>query len=144
MESRPETVWVTGNVTEAIPGLPTPLTWTFFSSMIRSSLAGALVDIGALSRTAARRAVESGDPPIGIFHGHPAGNIEMFLRAAAASPGNSAAATERQMFGATLSAHRYPDNRRRHLPMAARVPVAFGTVSRSLRQIGRASCRERV
>jgi phosphohistidine swiveling domain-containing protein len=132
MQSQPDTVWATGNVTEAIPRSPTPLTWSFFASMIHESMIGALIDMGVMPRNALDPDYDHGDPPIGVFYGQPAGNIALFLSAAAATPGNSAAAVELQTFGTTIAADRHPNHRRRYPMIAMRMPKAMLTVSGTL------------
>ena len=46
-----DTTWTTVNVAEAIPGVPTPLTWTWEWAPMEASCRGTFVDLGALPQT---------------------------------------------------------------------------------------------
>ncbi|MGH9038316.1 MAG: PEP-utilizing enzyme, partial [Acidimicrobiia bacterium] len=94
------TWWSTGNVAEAIPGVPTPLGWTLQRYAVVLGARGGFADMGVLPEAEVTRPVGVDEAPIAIFHGHAAGNVDALLRVAAAMPGNSATALLEQLFGA--------------------------------------------
>jgi pyruvate,water dikinase len=90
--------WTTVNVSEAIPGVPTPMNWSIFSLGGNVSVPRAYHNLGILPRselgeTATDRRLT------GIFHGRVAINVTRFREIADLTPGTSGSAMERQLLG---------------------------------------------
>ena len=129
---RPETIWATGNVAEAIPGVPTPLSWTLQHYAIEAGARGAFADLGVITGRAASRPVGVDDATIGIFFGHPAGNVTTMLKVAAAMPGNSVEALLEQIFGESGPTPEVQRSPRRWPAIAAKLPVGIAAGPRRL------------
>ncbi|HTK67269.1 MAG TPA: PEP-utilizing enzyme [Pseudonocardia sp.] len=136
-ETAPTTAaWTTVNISEAFPGVPTALSWTFFADALEYCFRAAFADLGMLSR-AERASARCLDERCGaIFHGHPALNLDRFRAMADRSPGGSGDAVEEQMFGSIQTAGRPADNSRRRWPLIAlKTPLAMATLPRGLRTV---------
>lgn len=136
MSCAPATMWSTGNVSEAMPGVPTPLSYDLQVRSINIGSRKAFVDLGVLPRR--------GDPhhpdhcAVGVFSGRPAASVTAIARAISALPGSTVAGVTEGFFGA--GAKPPPglvDTRRRYPIIAARLPVNILTASRRFTAIER-------
>src|SRR5438045_8832641 len=91
--------WTTVNATEAIPGTTTPLTWAFYSDATELALRETFATMGVLRRRDVALPADSDERFIGIFHAHPAVNLNRFRLMADLAPGGSGDALEEQFFG---------------------------------------------
>lgn len=137
MLSSPETPWSRSNLTEAMPGVPTPFTWTVRSKSENIGTRRAAIDLGAFPAGDAM-----GDPmapdtgTVGIFFGRPAVNIATLLRIVSTMPGNSVSGAHQQLFGGSgPPPPGIVDTRRRYPVIAAKLPVKVGTLGRRLRAV---------
>lgn len=94
-----DTTWTTTNTQEAMPGVATPLTWSFFFERGELAMRGAFFDLGALSRSEVRVPSLVDDRFMGMFCGRFAGNLDMMRRMGDQMPGSSGDAVEEQYFG---------------------------------------------
>jgi pyruvate,water dikinase len=98
--SRPDTAWSRVNTAEALPGVLTPLGWTFWMEPLELAMRGAFADIGVLRPSEVRVAPAVDDRYSAIFYGRFSGNINEMRRMADQMPGTSGDALELQLFGA--------------------------------------------
>lgn len=122
--------WTTVNISEAMPNVPTPLTWSFYESGIDRSFFRGFHGMGVISRDELTAARSVDDRSCAIFYGHPALNVAAFRAMAARIPGSSGDAVERQLFGGVrfgplgerLTRRRYPLIMLRSPALAVNVP----------------------
>jgi pyruvate,water dikinase len=122
--SGPETAWTTVNTAEALPGLLTPLGWTFWERGVELGFRGAFADLGVLKE---REVVI--DPSVDLrvgtsFYGHFVANVDTLRRYADRMPGTSGDALEEQLLGATRSGVTGESTRGRYPIIAAKMPIA--------------------
>lgn len=134
--SPPATWWTTVNIAEAVPGVPTPLGWTFWTDAMEWAAQASFCDVGVLARS---QIVEH--PPIercfaSIFYGRVAINLDTMKFLAEHMPGNSPERFEEQFFGSTgradLESHQ---SRRRYPVMAVKLPIGVALLSRQLARL---------
>src|SRR3954447_25170659 len=114
--------WTTVNATEAIPGTTTPLTWSFYDDATELALRETFALMGVLRRQDVRLPDSTDERFIGIFHGHPAANLNRFRLMADLAPGGSGDALEQQFFGTVMPGIGARTSRRRYPAVAARSP----------------------
>jgi pyruvate,water dikinase len=110
--------WSTSNTAEALPGVATPFTWSYFGDGVEAGMRAAHHDLGALRRN--ERAVPHGAEGRfwDCFYGRTAGNVDTARMLADRLPGTSANAYEEQLFGQVRPGmQNHPDHRR--LPVVA-------------------------
>jgi hypothetical protein len=90
--------WTTVNAAEALPGVATPLGWTWFFESCELGLRGAFADIGAIPKREVRVFPALDERFIAIFYGHFAGNLDLMRRMGDQMPGSSGDAVEEQYF----------------------------------------------
>jgi hypothetical protein len=86
-------------VGEAFAGVPTPLTWSFYSRGFELGLHGAFNDIGVLPASAVRVADQVDELACTIFYGRASMNVTRFRTFADLMPGTSGDVMEDQLFG---------------------------------------------
>jgi phosphohistidine swiveling domain-containing protein len=91
--------WSTVNAAEALPGVPTPLNWTWYDEGTDNAMRRGEISIGTLPRST-QSGIDRDQRYLGIFHGHAAVNVDLWRRMADAVPGTSGAAFERDILGA--------------------------------------------
>jgi phosphohistidine swiveling domain-containing protein len=124
--------WTTNNFAEALPGVPTPLTWDVWRHAITEAAWDVFVRFGAFSRRDVARRRAAGEPVVGIFHGHVAGNIDFMSKGVARLPGMDPGAFEHQLFALDPDATPVRATRRRWPAVAVRAPVAIAGIKRRL------------
>ena len=97
--SGPGVAWTRSNTAEAMPGVPTPLSWTFWYPALELGARAMYADLGALSRRDVRIPESVDERLIAVFYGRPAANVDAARRVADAMPGTSGDAIEEQLFG---------------------------------------------
>ncbi|MGH2726272.1 MAG: hypothetical protein ACRDKS_04770, partial [Actinomycetota bacterium] len=111
--------WTTVNAAEAMPGVGTPLGWTWFFEACELGLRGAFADIGAIPVGDVRVFEDIDRHFIAMFYGHFAGNLDMMRFIGDQMPGSSGDAVEEQYFGES----------RKGIPSArnlGRIPIVLG------------------
>ncbi|MGA5544947.1 PEP-utilizing enzyme [Mycobacterium sp. NPDC051198] len=91
--------WTTRNVGEAIPGVPTPLTWSLWSDAINDGSRKLYRCLGLYSTTELAAQESRGSDTISISHGHPVAIIDVFSVAMSRVPGMSPSKFEHDYFG---------------------------------------------
>jgi pyruvate,water dikinase len=126
--------WTTVNISEAFPGVPTPLSWTFFSQALDYCFPAAFADLGVLSRAEQVAATALDQRWSAIFHGRPAINLDLFRRMGDRSPGSSGDAVEEQLFGSVQTSGRQGQQHRGRWPViAVRTPRTALALPRAVR-----------
>jgi pyruvate,water dikinase len=133
-EISPDSVrWTTVNMAEVLPGVLTPLAWTWWRDPCESGLRAAFADAGILAACEVTPPENVEDRLTGLFHGRLAGNLTLICRLCDSMPGSSGAAFEEQVFGYAdpdVERHR---RLRRYPVVAAKMPVNLALLPRRLR-----------
>jgi phosphohistidine swiveling domain-containing protein len=132
MQSGPDTVWTTVNFSEAIPGVQTPLSLTFWLDASEASLVRMSADLGTVARRDAVVSPSVDGRFMGAFHGRIAGNITRFRDLADRIPGSSGDSFEEQIFGRTRTSAPNRPRRARYPITAVRAPLAVWRTTRQL------------
>src|SRR5262245_29577566 len=91
--------WTTVNAAEALPGVPTPLNWSWYDVGTERAMVDGLVRIGA-EPGGTTPSDQRDDRHLGIFSGRAAVNVDKWRAMADAIPGASGAGFERDILGA--------------------------------------------
>lgn len=115
--------WTTGNVGEAIPGVQTPLSYTFWVDAFERTVRGSYSELGVLSRAEGRRVPQTiEETSLGIFYGRTALNVNLILEVGAGMPGVTARDVARNVLGAEDLAYIPPNRPRRYPVVAVKLP----------------------
>jgi phosphohistidine swiveling domain-containing protein len=120
------TWWTTGNVAEAVPGVLTPLTYTFWARPFERSVRGSYAEMGVISRADGRKVTDDPDQTaLGIVFGRAVLNVNLILSVGAGLPGTNAAEVAANILGDTAdNITALPSNTPRRYPVvAARLPM---------------------
>lgn len=117
-QSGPGTFWTTVNAAEALPGVSTPLNWTFFGEPVERAFRGTFADMGVIREAEVCVAPSVDDRLWGMFYGRAAANLDTFRRLADLTPGTSGDALEEQIFGTVRAGVTGRPSKRRY-PVAA-------------------------
>ena len=131
-QSGPATFWTTVNAAEALPGVATPLNWTFFGRTVERAFRGTFADMGVLPRSRVGVPASVDDRLWGIFFGRAAANLDTFRSLADLTPGTSGDALEVQIFGTVRPGVTSRRSLRRYPVAAVRLPAAALAVPRRL------------
>lgn len=122
-QSPPSIAWSTVNIGEAVPGVLTPLGWTFWFEPEELGLLGAWRDLGVLAPREVRVAGTIEERLAAIFYGRAAGNVDRLRAMADRIPGTSGDALERQFLGAVRPGVVSHPTKRRYPLIAAKMPA---------------------
>ncbi|WP_170926893.1 PEP-utilizing enzyme [Mycobacterium avium] len=125
--------WTTTNMGEALPGVLTPLTWSFCGPKLERAVREGFIAIGAASRKLRVQPTDERAWALGIFHGRTAVNVQFLGRLADGMPGTSGAAMAEQWFGVIPEGFVSRPSRRRYPAVLVRLPRAALTASRASR-----------
>ncbi|MDQ1503334.1 MAG: rifampicin phosphotransferase [Actinomycetota bacterium] len=120
--SGPGTFWTTVNAAEALPGVSTPLNWSWFGDAVERAFRWTFVDMGVLHPAATMVSASVDDRLWGVFYGRAAANLDTFRRLADLTPGTSGDALEQQIFGTVRTGLPSYASKRRYPVVAARMP----------------------
>lgn len=134
--SPPNERWTTRNFAEAIPEVPTALSWSIWRPGIQHSSYQVYAWLGAYSRDELRELQSSTRRVVSIFYGHVAGNVDVMSEAVARTPGGDPASFERDFFGLSPSDRTPKPTRRRWLLMLPRLVAMQLQHPKRLRQLG--------
>jgi phosphohistidine swiveling domain-containing protein len=137
-QSGPATFWSTVNLAEAIPGVPTPLSWSIFSIGNEVSVPYAYYRLGVLPRRLAGRADRVDDRFVAIFYGRAAMNVTHLRQIADLTPGTSGDAMEEQLLGSVRDGVPSHSSARRLPFVLARFPLEAARLPLRLRRFYRA------
>jgi pyruvate,water dikinase len=133
VSARPDVAWTRVNAAEALPGLLTPLGWTFWDERVELALRGAFADMGVLRESEVVVHPTMDQRFTAIFYGRFTGNLDMLRDCADRTPGTSGSALEEQMFGAVRPGVHDRPTRARYPAIAVKMPRAAVTVGRRVR-----------
>jgi pyruvate,water dikinase len=122
--SAPATLWTVTNTAEALPGVLTPLAWTFWNEPCELGMRRAFHRLGVLPASAVRFAVSPDERFSAAFAGRYAANVEALRAMADAMPGTSANAMEEQLLGTIRPGVANHPRRSRYPMVAAALPRA--------------------
>src|SRR2546423_13330936 len=95
----PDVLWSPGNVSEAIPGVSTPLNWSFVGDSIELAARRGFAALGVLAPGEVTLGPRAEDRFIVAFFGRTVANIEKMRMIGDRMPGASANGIEQQLFG---------------------------------------------
>ncbi|TAM63706.1 PEP-utilizing enzyme [Mycobacterium sp.] len=124
--SSSRTWWTTGNVAEAVPGVLTPLTYTFWARPFERSVRGSYAEMGVVSRADGRKVTDDPDETaLGIVFGRAVLNVNLILSVGAGLPGTNAAEVAANILGDTADdiTALPADTPKRYPVVAARLPM---------------------
>jgi phosphohistidine swiveling domain-containing protein len=125
--------WTRVNAAEALPGLLTPLGWTFWDTRVELALRGAFAEMGVLKEREVIVPPTMDERFTAIFYGRFTGNLDMLRACADRTPGTSGSALEEQMFGSVRPGVQDAPTRARYPAIAVKLPWAAATVGRRVR-----------
>jgi pyruvate,water dikinase len=134
-KSAPDTYWSTGNFGEAMPGVMTPLGWTFWGPTADRATRGAFANMGAISRREAAYPSDPLDRVCNVFYGRVAGRVDFLVRIGDRLPGTTGAAVAEQVVGAMPAELTSVHTRRRYPIIAVRFPYSFATINARVRRV---------
>lgn len=134
-QSGPTTFWSTVNLAEAIPGVPTPMSWSIFSIGNEVSVPYAYYRLGVLPRRLTGRAESVDGRFAAIFYGRAAMNVTHLREIADLTPGTSGDAMEEQLLGSVREGVASENSWRRLPFVLARFPVATARLPMRLRRL---------
>lgn len=133
--SAPQTFWTTVNVGEAMPGVPTPLSWSMFAIGNEVSVPRTYYRLGVLPKREVVRARRIDDRFAAVFYGRAAMNVTRLRGVADLTPGTSGNAMEAQLLGSVrdgVASH----NSLRRLPfVAVKFPFEVSRLPAQLRRL---------
>jgi pyruvate,water dikinase len=132
--------WTTVNASEALPGVATPLTWTWYAAAVEWATRGAFADMGVVPTAFVPTPANVDERFAGMFYGRLVLNVDMFRQTAERVPGSSAEAFDEQFFAGKRSGvtgeRSWPVGR---IPaIAAKLPVNVRRAERTVRERGAA------
>jgi phosphohistidine swiveling domain-containing protein len=131
--------WTTVNAAEALPGVPTPLNWSWYDVGTELAMVGGLVRIGAEAR-GTTPSDQRDDRHLGIFWGRAAVNVDKWRAMADAIPGATGAGFERDILGAVRPGTPTKARPDRYPVLALKAARAMGRARKEIRD-GAASHR---
>ena len=120
--STPDIRWTTANNAEALPGVQTPLGWTFWDSRFELAMRESFHDLGVFAHSEVRQPRSIGERFGALFTGRYCCNVDILCSVAARMPGTSAREVELAFLGATDPRGRYPSSRSRFPVIALKMP----------------------
>lgn len=126
-------LWTTVNTTEAIPGVSTPLNWSFYREAIETGIRGSWVDLGVLRHGDDAVPADPADCFNAMFYGRLATNLDKWRFVADRMPGTSGDTIEQQFFGTVRDGVCSSTIRRRYGLIAIKAPSAAALAVRRLR-----------
>jgi phosphohistidine swiveling domain-containing protein len=126
-------LWTVTNIQEAIPGVATPMTWSFFGPGAEYALRNQFRSIGALSGDEAQPPADMHDWMLGVFFGRVAMRVDLLAQWADRVPGMDGEALVGQFFSSVPGSIQSARTRRRYPHAIVRMPVPFLVVPRLMR-----------
>jgi phosphohistidine swiveling domain-containing protein len=136
--SSDECWWTTGNVAEAVPGVLTPLAYTFWAEPFERTVRGSYSEMGVISRTeGARITVDPDHVALGIVYGRAVLNVRLILSVGAGLPGTNASEVASNVLGDTApDIGALPANTPIRYPVVAlRLPALAATLKRRMTKL---------
>jgi len=124
MVSGPGVAWSRVNLSEAMPGVLTPLGWTFWADATEASARWIFWRLGVIPRRGLAPPDRADDRFIGIFFGRAAANVDWIHHKVIRMPGANPEAFELQYFGSVRPDADHRLVRNRYPVIAGKFPVA--------------------
>ncbi|HTK61082.1 MAG TPA: PEP-utilizing enzyme [Pseudonocardia sp.] len=126
------TLWTRVNIAEACPGVPTPLTWSWFGYGSDVGVSRGWVRMGVLPAWRGERQARPGDRMVAIHAGRPVLNLGILREIGGSIPGSSAEKVERQFFASETAIEPGPTLWRRYPRVALKLIPAIVSARREL------------
>jgi pyruvate,water dikinase len=97
----PSVMWAATNVAEAIPGVSTPLNWSFLGDPLERGALAAFHDLGAIGGSELELSDRAEGRFLVCFFGRTSVNVDRMRSLADGLPGSDGAAVEKQLFNST-------------------------------------------
>ncbi len=133
--SAARTYWTTVNVGEAMPGVPTPLSWSMFAIGNEVSVPRTYFRMGVFARREMVRAERIDDRFAAVFYGRAAMNVTRLRGVADLTPGTSGDAMEAQLLGSVRSGVASHNSLRRLPFVAVKFPFEAARLPSQLRNL---------
>jgi phosphohistidine swiveling domain-containing protein len=127
----PKVAWTSGNVAEAFPGVCSPLGFTFMHGPVELALRSAFRDIGVFTKAQVTVPPRIEEQFWTVFAGRAAANMDQFRALADITPGTSATAVERQLFGYVRPETVDNNSFRRYPVIALKAPRVVATLRKA-------------
>lgn len=124
----PSVAWTTGNVAEAFPGVFTALGFTFVHAPMELAFRTMFHRLGVFTEAELTVPPRVEDQFWTAFEGRAAANLDQFHRVASLTPGTSASAVEKQLFGYVRDTTRDANTARRYPVLAVKAPRTLATL----------------
>jgi pyruvate,water dikinase len=124
----PAVAWTTGNVAEAFPGVFTALGFTFTHEPMELAFRTMFHRLGVFPEAELTVPPRVEDQFWTAFEGRAAANLDQFHRVASLTPGTSASAVEKQLFGYVRDSTRDANSPRRYPLLAVKAPRTIATL----------------
>jgi rifampicin phosphotransferase len=132
-----ECYWTTVNAGEAIQGIPTPLTYSWYHVAGELGLRHCFADLGVLSRGDIVLPESADERFVSIFLGRVVLNVDVWRHAGDLLPGSSGNAIEEQFFGAVRPGLESHSTIRRYPFVAVKFPLSLYLKQKRINQIRR-------
>lgn len=134
-----EAWWSTTNFGEAIPGVLTPLNWSFWGAPGERAARRAFVALGAMSPAEAAVPTNPADRAFGVFHGRFACKVDFLSDLGDRLPGTSGEAVAEQILGDLPAGFRSRPTRARYPAIAVKLPALFVRLPRQMAMLSTAT-----
>jgi phosphohistidine swiveling domain-containing protein len=128
----PNTTWSTVNTAEAMPGVNTPLGWTWWADALELGMRGCFCDIGVLKPSEIVASPVPEERFSVIFYGRFVANIDQMRRVGDLMLGSSGDAVEEQIFGSAPEPGKTKSSPRRYPVVAVKMPRSMFRVPKLL------------
>jgi phosphohistidine swiveling domain-containing protein len=133
-ESGPNTTWTTVNTAEALPGVQTPLSWTWWSDAIELGMRRCFCELGVLRPDEVMLPASADQRYSVVFFGRYSANINQMRAVGDRMLGTDADAVEEQLLGGLHSGLRNQNTLSRAPAIARKVPVLIYRLPKILAQ----------
>lgn len=135
--SGPDTTWTTVNTAEALPGVLTPLAWTWWADGVELGMRECFYDLGVLRKDEIVAHEHADDRYSVVFFGRYTANITAMRRIGDLMPGTDGDAVEEQILGGLHSGIPPANTRRRYLVVALKMPRLAVGIPKTLARVRR-------
>ena len=135
--SAPDLHWMTVNAGEAIPGVQTPLSWTFWERTCELTTRAPSHRIGAMTRAESQMPASVDGRLVRVFYGRAAIQVAVLRLLGDRLPGTTGPEAIRHVLGRVPEDIEFHPTRRRYPIVAAKLPWLYLTVPRALPKVNR-------
>ena len=131
----PDGTWTSVNTAEAMPGVQTPLGWTFWIDPLEVAMRGCFHDIGVLKRSEIVANPTMDERMCGIFYGRFVAHVDKLRVVGDRMLGSTGDAVEEQIFGSVASGIESKSSIRRYPVVAVKMPILIARQPRWLKRM---------